>query len=287
MNVGIFHIPKPDGDPAVIARRVEELGFESYWMGDHTIIPAETGTPYPGAPHSDMPEYVYKVPDPLIGLTRASAATATLKLGTGVCLVAERSPLVTAAQVGTLDRMCGGRLLFGVGGGWSPEECTILGGDFEHRWSQIREHVAAMKACWTEDPSEYHGKYVDFPPVRCFPKPRQAPHPPVLLGSIGNARSYDRVVAWGDGWMPIVQSVEEFAAGREEIVQRARAAGRDPDELDFTAFGLHGQWRTAGEHRAFAEAGCERLIVFLGYEDDDATLAELDELAGELLTVAR
>src|SRR5689334_2570135 len=121
MNVGIFHVPQPDVDPAVVAQRVEELGFESYWLGDHTIFPAQTQTPYPGGPAGEeTPEYVWMLPDPLIGLTRASATTSRIKLGTGICLIPERDPILLAVQAASLDRMCGGRFLLGVGGGWNP-----------------------------------------------------------------------------------------------------------------------------------------------------------------------
>src|ERR1043166_9271387 len=121
---------------------------------------------------------------------------------------------------------------------------TILGGDFEHRWTQIKEAIAAMKTLWTEDPSEFHGKYVDFPAVRCFPKPARKPHPPVLLGSIDNPRALRRVVEWGDGWIPIVASVDEYASGVAEIRERAARKGRSLDSIDLSVFGMEGQWRS-------------------------------------------
>ncbi len=177
MDIGLMHVtPYSKADPAKVAKRAEELGFESYWVGDHTIVPVESSTPYPGAKHDGRePYYVSQLPDPLIALARAGATTSRIKLGTGICLVSERNPLLTAKQVATLDDACGGRFLFGIGAGWNREESTILGGDFDHRWSQVKEYIAAMKVLWHEGIAEYHGRYVDFPPVRCFPKPAHQP----------------------------------------------------------------------------------------------------------------
>jgi len=185
MDIGLMHVtPNSTADPAKVAKRAEELGFESYWVGDHTIVPVESSIPYPGTKHDGMePYYVSQLPDPLIALARAGATTSRIKLGTGICLVPERNPILTAKQVATLDDACGGRFLFGIGAGWNREESTILGGDFDHRWSQIKDYVAAMKVLWQEELSEYHGRYVDFPAVRCFPKPAHKPHPPILIGA--------------------------------------------------------------------------------------------------------
>lgn len=284
MNVGVFHVPHPDVDPGAVASRAEQLGFDSYWLGDHTIWPVETATPYPGGPPEEgPPDYLWQLPDPFIGLARASATTSTIKLGTGVCLVGEREPILLAAQAATLDRMSGGRFLFGVGGGWNPEESAILGGDFERRWSQVKDRVAAIKVLWTDDPSEYHGEYADFPAVRCYPKPLQQPHPPVLLGSLGTPLAARRVAEWGDGWFPIVQSVAEFVAGRQEVERHAHALGRDPGSIDFSIFSLFGQWATRADCEAFAQAGCDRLVIWLDWLEHDGLMEQLESLAQELL----
>jgi alkanesulfonate monooxygenase SsuD/methylene tetrahydromethanopterin reductase-like flavin-dependent oxidoreductase (luciferase family) len=174
MKIGLMHLtPYSKADPAIIAKRAEDLGFESYWVGDHTIIPITSSVQYPGARSGRVPDFLWQLPDPLLALARAGATTSRIKLGTGVCLIAERNPLLTAKQVATLDDSSGGRVLFGIGGGWNPEESTILGGDFEHRWSQVKDYIAAMKVLWQDDISEYHGRYVNFPPVRCFPKAQE------------------------------------------------------------------------------------------------------------------
>ena len=285
MDIGLMHVtPYSKADPAVVAKRAEELGFESYWVGDHTIIPVRSSVRYPGATDKDRePESLWQLPDPLIALARAGATTSRIKLGTGICLVPERNPILTAKQVATLDDACGGRFLFGIGAGWNPEQSAILGGDFEHRWSQVRDYIAAMKALWCEDPAEYHGRYVDFPAVRCFPKPALKPHPPVLIGSVNNPRALKRVAEWGDGWIPVISSVDEFAAGVDRIKKYARECGRDPGAIDFTVFALPGQWRSAEDLSKLTGAGANRVVVWLPPSDLGAVLREMEEMARTLL----
>jgi probable F420-dependent oxidoreductase len=262
----------------------EELGFESYWVGDHTIIPVQTSIPYPGRQRgAGEPDLLWQLPDPLMVLARAAATTSRVKLGTGICLVPERNPIVTAKQVATLDDACGGRFLFGIGTGWNPEESAILGGDFEHRWTQTREYIAAMKVLWRDEVSEYHGRYVDFPPVRCFPKPARKPHPPILIGSGISPLALRGVARWADGWLPVVRRVEQFAPAVESIKKMAQEAGRDPGGLDFTVFGVEGQCRSAREIKAFERAGANRVVIWLLREGLDNILREMEELAAEIL----
>jgi probable F420-dependent oxidoreductase len=285
MKVGLMHVtPYSKADPALVAKRAEELGFDSYWVGDHTIIPQVSSVVYPGAkPDGTVPHYVSELPDPFIALARAGATTSRIKLATGICLVPERNPIVTAKQVATLDDATGGRFMFGIGAGWNPEECTILGGDFAHRWTQVKEYVAAMRVLWTEEFSEYHGKYVDFPAVKCFPKPAQRPYPPVLIGAINNPKALKRVAEWGDGWVPVVQSVAEFADGVNTIRDLARKAGRDLSKFEFIPFGLAGQWQTADEIRQLEQAGATRVVVWLDQLDLNGILGEMEQIAGRLM----
>ena len=191
MDIGVFQIAADrKADAVVVAKHAEDLGFESYWAPDHTIIPVEYSVEYPGgSPGEPEPEYLWQVADPLIVLANVASATTRIKLGTGVLLIPERNAILTAKMIATLDQCSNGRFLFGIGAGWNPEECRILGGDFEHRWAQVTENIEVMKALWTEHAPEFHGKYNDFPPIRCYPKPTQDPHPPVLLGAINNPRS--------------------------------------------------------------------------------------------------
>jgi probable F420-dependent oxidoreductase len=281
MKIGLMHVtPYSKADPAVVAKRAEELGFDSYWVGDHTIIPVKSSVEYPGAKHNGRtPDYLWQLPDPLIALARAGATTSRIKLGTGICLVPERNPILTAKQVATLDDACGGRFLFGIGAGWNPEESSILGGDFEHRWSQVKDYIAAMKALWRDDVSEYSGRYVNFPQVRCFPKPATKPHPPILIGSVNNPRALKRVAEWGDGWIPVVQSVAEFADGVKRIKTMAQQAGRDAEGFDFTVFALEHQWRSTAEIRELASAGAGRVVLWILNQDLKSILKELEDLA--------
>jgi probable F420-dependent oxidoreductase len=285
MDIGLMHVtPYSKADPAKVAKRAEELGFESYWVGDHTILPVESSVPYPGTKHDGCePYYVSQLPDPLIALARAGATTSRIKLGTGICLVPERNPILTAKQVATLDDACAGRFLFGIGAGWNREESTILGGDFDHRWSQVKDYIAAMKALWQNEVSEYHGRYVSFPPVRCFPKPAQKPHPPILIGSISSPHALRRVAEWGDGWLPVVSGVDQFSEGVSQIKTMAKKLGRNPEGFDFTVFGLEPQWRTKAEIRALEGAGANRVVLWLLRPDLGSILHEMDELARTVL----
>jgi probable F420-dependent oxidoreductase len=287
MKIGLMHVtPNATADPAVVAKRAEEMGFESYWVGDHTIIPVRSSEKYPGGSKADgsEPDYLWQLPDPLIALARAGATTSRIKLGTGIVLVPERNPILTAKQVATLDDACGGRFLFGIGAGWNPEESTILGGDFEHRWSQVKDYIAAMKALWRDEMSEYHGRYIEFPAVRCYPKPASKPHPPVLIGSVNNPRALKRVAEWGDGWIPVVTSIKEFADGVAKIKTMAKEGGRDGNTLDFTAFGITGQWQTPAEIREFEKAGANRVVLWLGDGDLKVVLSEMERLAKAVLS---
>src|SRR5919202_2544589 len=236
MKVGIWnYLSTVDAiDPAVLAKRAEELEFDSLWLPEHPIMPVVTRTPFPlGGP---IPAFYAEFIDPFVGLARASAVTQTLKLGTGICLVPERNPLLLAKEIATLDHLSGGRFIFGIGAGWLKEETEIMGGDFAHRWTQTQDAILAMKALWSEEEAEYHGRYYDFPPVRSFPKPAQKPHPPIILGSITSRRVFQRVVTWGDGWMPVGVSPEELQHGRERLNQLAAQAGRDPRSIQVVAF---------------------------------------------------
>src|SRR5499433_3591258 len=228
MNVGVsVPLPAYKVDVAVMARAAEALGFESLWCAEHPIMPVKTTSRFPGSADGVIPETYSHFVDPFVPLARASGATTRIKLGTGIVLVPERNPLLLAKEVSTLDHFSGGRFLFGIGAGWLREETEIMGGDFDHRWTQTRESVLAMKELWTKPEAEFHGKYYDFPAVRSYPKPAQKPHPPVILGG-GAANVFKRVVAWGDGWLPTAVGPDVVRVGRVELDRLAREAGRDP-----------------------------------------------------------
>jgi probable F420-dependent oxidoreductase len=283
MKIGVFSIlPNMAADPAVVAKHAEQLGFDSYWVPDHTILPVTYSDQYPGVRAGEPgPDYLWQMPDPLIALTRAAAVTSTILLGTGIILVPERNPLLAAKMVASLDSFSGGRFLMGIGAGWNREECTILGGDFDHRWGQTKDYILAMKQLWTQVESEYHGKYVDFPLVRCFPKPAQRPHPPILLGGFTAERVYQRIAEWGDGWLPVLESVDQFRQGVERLKRAADAVDRDYGELTKTVFGIKGQWEAPEDIRALEAAGADRVVMWLPEN------LPLDKLLGAMETMAR
>lgn len=280
MNIGISSfLTDYSVEVAALARRAEELGFESLWLPEHPILPVNTATPWPGSPDGKIPKVYADIVDPFVALARASAVTTRLKLGTGICLVPERNPLLLAKEVATLDRYSGGRFLFGIGAGWLREETEIMGGDFQHRWSQTREAVQAMKQLWTRTRAEFHGKYYDFPPVYSFPKPAQKPHPPVLLGGMA-ANVFKRVVEWGDGWMPNRVTPEQVKQGRAKLDELAQAAGRDPRAIQVT---VYGQPPDRDLIRRFEDAGADRVVVRLSTAPEQEALAELEQIAEKVL----
>ncbi len=281
MNIGVLASPAMGTvDIAFTARVAEELGFESIWCAEHPVIPVHYTTPYPGAPDGIIPSNYHRIVDPFIFLARASGVTSRIKLGTGVCLIPERNPLLLAKVVSTLDHFSGGRFVFGIGTGWLKEQIEVMGGDFDHRWSQARESLEVMKALWTRDAAEYHGKYFDFPAVKSFPKPAQKPHPPILIG--GGARDvFKRIVAHGDGWLPNRATPEDVARARDTLDKLCAQAGRDPATVSITAFHIFGPPDDPALIRAFFGAGAERVVVRPrdAYTEDEME-AELRRLAG-------
>ena len=269
MDLGLAHFATDYGmPPAELGQAAEELGFESLFLPEHTHIPVSRATPYPGGGELP-PEYSHTL-DPFVGLTAAATATERLKVGTGVCLIIERDPIVTAKEVATLDHISGGRFLFGVGAGWNIEEMENHGTDPGSRFRRMRESVEAMKAIWTQDEADYHGRIVDFDPIWCWPKPVQKPHPPVLVGGLGE-RVLDRVVAYGDEWIPNrVKSPETLGERIADLQRRAEAAGRDP--LPVTVFGAKPELRLLERLRA---AGVTRSLFYL-------LPGPADELRGQL-----
>jgi probable F420-dependent oxidoreductase len=258
--------------PARLGSLAEERGFESLFLAEHTHIPASRETPYPGG--SELPrEYSHTI-DPFVGLTAAAAVTERLNVGTGVCLVIERDPIVTAKEVATLDHVSGGRFLFGVGAGWNKEEMRDHGTDPRTRWAVMRERVEAMKAIWTQDEAEYHGRFVDFDPTWSWPKPVQKPHPPVLVGGVGD-KVLDRVVAYGDEWIPNrVKSPEQLGERISELQRRAEAAGRG--RIPVTVFGAKPEQRLLERLEA---AGVTRSLFYVRPAEPGEVERQLDQLA--------
>ena len=274
MDYGVVMFPTEYAiAPDELARALEERGFESVWFPEHTHIPASRRTPWPGGP--DLPKDYWSAYDPFVALTAAATATRRLKLGTGICLLVERDPIVTAKAVATLDRLSGGRFLFGIGGGWNAEEMENHGTVFKMRWRLLRERVLAMKEIWTKREAEFHGEFVNFDKIWADPKPLQKPHPPIIVGGDG-ATTFDRVVEFGDGWMPINRPNMNPVARIPELHHRLEKAGRDPKSVSVSLFYAPPD-RPALE--ALAAAGVERAIFALPSEPRDATLPRLDAYA--------
>ena len=275
MEVGIFMALSSQAlDVADLARQAEAVGFESLWLPEHPVMPVHSNSRYHGSPDGSIPEYMSDLVDPYMALARAAAVTRTLKLGTSISLIPERNPLLTAKVISTLDLHSGGRFILGVGAGWLREETEIMGGDFDHRWTQTRESILVMKELWTKGEAEFHGQYFDFPPVKCYPQPVQKPHPPVFLG--GNARNvFRRVVGWADGWLPAGPTVEQIKAGRATLDELAETAGRDPASIQITAFAVPADRE---QLQQYAAAGANRAIVMLPDSKDPAAMQELERL---------
>jgi probable F420-dependent oxidoreductase len=278
MELGLAHFPTEYGmQPAELARRGEELGFESLFFTEHTHIPVSRDTPYPGG--GELPREYSHILDPFAALAAAATATERIKLGTGVCLIIERDPIVTAKEVATIDHISGGRFLFGVGAGWNVEEMRNHGTDPATRFRRMRESVEAMKAIWTEDEAEYHGRIIDFDAIWSWPKPVQKPHPPVLVGGRGE-KVLDRVVAYGDEWIPNrVRSPEELGERIAELQRRAEAAGRGP--IPVTVFGAKSEFRLLERLKA---AGVTRSLFYVRSAEPgemERHLEELGEVAAE------
>ena len=259
-------------EPGEIARMAEDRGFESLVFPEHTHIPVSRETPYPAG--GELPKQYSHTYDPFISCLAAAAATERLRVGTGLCLAIERDPIVTAKEVASVDRLSGGRFLFGVGAGWNLEEMRNHGTDPAKRFGVLRERVEAMKAIWTEEQPEYHGKYVDFDPIWSWPKPVQEPHPPILLG--GNGRTVaERVLAYADEWYPNRWGDDDkFLARVEKMRRRARdEAGR---EIGVTV--ALAPLDPAGIER-FEGAGVHRTIWYLPSAGRDDVEKALDQYA--------
>src|SRR5262249_42145538 len=226
MLVGAFYFPTDYGIAIdELARALEERGYESLFVCEHTHIPVSRRSPYPGG--GELPQRYFHPHDPFVALTFAAAATRTLKLGTGIALIPQRDPIITAKAVASLDQLSGGRFVFAIGGGWNVEEMENHGARYETRFQLLRERVLAMKALWTQEQAEFPGRFVNFDPVWLYPKPKQKPHPPILLGGETDY-TVRRVVEFCDGWFPRPRGGWEPKRALARLREAAIAAKRDP-----------------------------------------------------------
>jgi probable F420-dependent oxidoreductase len=258
-----------------LARELEARGFESIWLPEHTHIPASRKSPWPGGPN--LPREYWHTLDPFVALGAAAAVTKTLKLGTGICLVIERDPIMLAKEVASLDHISRGRVLFGIGGGWNAEEMEHHGTPFGERWKILRERIGAMKAIWTQDEAEFHGKYVNFDPLWSYPKPVQKPYPPILMGGAG-PHARQRAVDFDGHWIPIGGRAysEPIAESMADFRARGQKAGRDPATLTVSIFGAAPDEAKLSTLR---DAGVTRAVFFVPSATGDVVLPLLDQYA--------
>lgn len=278
MRFGLTFFPTDDSmHPAELAVAAEERGFESIWLAEHTHIPVSPATPGPPGPGEvGLPREYYATADPFVSLAMAAAATKTLRLATGICLVPQRDVFQTAKQVASLDLYSGGRFLFGVGGGWNVPEIQDHGIDPSQRFGVMRERIEAMKLLWTQETAEYHGRHVDFGPCYAWPKPAQRPHPPIHVGGTG-LPGIRRAVRYGDGWVPLAGMGEGDPLN---LLPRLRddlsGAGRDAARFEVSIY-------FAPPDRAYLdrcrEHGVARALLAAPSADRDATLRALDSYA--------
>lgn len=277
MNIGIY-IFATDYTIRIdeLAREAEQRGFESLFVPEHTHIPASRRSPWPGGP--DLPREYWHTLDPFVALAVAAAATSTIRLGTGICLLTERDPIVNAKEAASLDLLSGGRFELAIGAGWNAEEMENHGTAFATRFRVMSERARAMKVIWAEEEPEFHGEFVDFDPIWSYPKPVQRPNPPILVGGETD-HTLRRVVDWADGWFPRGRGGFDPAEGMARLKAIADEAGRPMDTIDVSLFGAPPN-REALDRAA--EAGVTRAILALPSNDRDDVLRRLDRHAGLL-----
>ena len=266
--------------PDVLAQQAEMYGFESLFLPEHTHIPASRRSPWPGG--AELPKEYWHTFDPFVALTMAASVTQKLKLGTGISLVTERDPILMAKQVATLDYLSNGRLVLGIGAGWNAEEMENHGTPFKQRWPILRERTMAMREIWREDEAEFHGQFVDFDKIWCYPKPKQADGPPILIGA-SSSYTYDRIAEYADGWMPIYQNHArrqasggvDYAAGIAKTQDAWQAQGRKGSP-QFSIFGVGADRRAVSE---LVELGFDRVIFALPPDSADVVLPLVEKYA--------
>ncbi|PPR18875.1 MAG: putative coenzyme F420-dependent oxidoreductase [Alphaproteobacteria bacterium MarineAlpha10_Bin3] len=277
MDIGVFIFATDYSiAPDELARELETRGFASLYLPEHTHIPTSRRSPWPGG--GELPKEYSYTHDPFVALSFAAAATTKLKIGTGICLLPQRDPIVTAKAVASLDLLSGGRFIFGIGGGWNVDEMENHGVQYKTRFKQMREHVLAMKALWTQETAEYHGEFVDFDPAWSYPKPAQRPHPPIILGGETDY-TVNRVVEYCDGWLPRGGRNFDAAEGMGRLRRAADKAGRDMASLSVTLFRAEPD---AQKLESYAQAGIESALFNLPSAGRETVLPLLDEFAALL-----
>lgn len=273
MRVGAFYFPTDYGiNIAELAKALEDRGFESLFVPEHTHIPTSRKTPFPTG--GELPKRYSHTHDPFVGLAFAAAATKKLLIGTGICLVPQHEPIVTAKAIASLDQLSGGRFVFGIGAGWNEDEMNNHGVQHKSRFKQMREHVLAMKELWTKDEASYHGEFVKFDPVWSWPKPARRPHPPILLGGESD-HTLRRVVEYCDGWFPRPRGFDPVQ-GVDRLKRMANEKGRDFKTLTITVFGAPND---AAVLASYEKVGIQSALLGVPDGSRDEILRHLDTIA--------
>ncbi len=261
-------------DPISLARAVEERGFESLWLPEHSHIPASRATPWGGSEGAPpLPEYYWRTYDTFVALAAAAAVTERLKLATGITLLAQRDPIWTAKEVASLDRISNGRFILGLGYGWNKEEMASHGVGYSDRRAILREHLLTMKALWTQDEASFQGDHVRLEPSWAWPKPVQQPHPPVVLGGAIGPRTLADIVEFCDGWIPLGRY--GLDTGTVQVRTALARAGRDPAMFDLTFF----QAKPSEDFLTQLESlGFNRAVFALPQGPPAEVMSKLDEL---------
>lgn len=278
MKLGVVIFPTDQSiQPIELAQAVEARGFESLWFPEHSHIPSSRETPWGGRKNAPpLPEMYWRSHDQFVALAAAAAVTKTLRLCTGITLVAQRDPIWLAKEVASLDVISGGRFELGVGYGWNVEEMRNHKLDYRQRREILREHILVMKELWTKDEASFHGQHVQFEKSWAWPKPVQRPHPPIVLGGAIGPGTAKHVAEFCDGWMPITgrYSIDE---GLAMIATACRDIGRDPASVELGMFYLGSV--TADEIKRDGDRGATRCILPLPSKGADEVLKTLDEYA--------
>ncbi len=266
--------------PDTLAREAEARSFESVWFPEHTHIPTSRRSPWPGG--AELPKEYSHTHDLFVALSMAAAVTSTIKVASGICLLIERDPITTAKEVASLDVLSGGRVLFGIGGGWNAEEMAHHGTEFRTRWKLLRERVQAMKAIWSQDEASFEGELVRFDPIWSWPKPLQRPHPPIILGAHG-PKALERVVTYCDGWIPIGVRGGDLVGEIAKLRRLATERGRDPSSISINVYGTPA---VPEQLARFRDAGVTRAIFGLPPASTEKVLPLLDRYAAVVRSLA-
>ncbi len=261
--------------PDRLAKEVEDRGFESLWLPEHSHIPSSRLTPFPGAApgREELPDVYWHLNDQLVSLSMAAAATDRLVLGTAVTLVAQHDPVWLAKQIATLDFHSGGRVEVGVGFGWNREEYEAHGNKFSERYTRTRDNIGIMRALWTQDEAAFEGVSQSLQPSWSWPKP--AGDIPLLVGGGSGPRLLEHLFEWGDGWMPIRSPKGSFIKEVEKVRRLAEEAGRDPSSISMTVMNAP---KGIGELEELAQLNIDRLVFTIWPQEPDAVLSELEGL---------